>query len=542
MLGSGLSIKMRLLLIAIATSVLFMAAIFFTLRGTDEVSQQFTDFINQDQKRLGTLQMMQAEGSQAIIAAAKKIMVPTLKPPAGVAAKATQQFDQAMQQALSLYSGDTQGQEGVKRIAALWEECRPNTLAVIRLIDEDKIAEAQTLFNTKVQKDWGNIRKELQPLIARESEHVAETQASVSQEVKQTFQAGVGLGVIALLSALAMNLLGSRSIVRSINSVASALEKIGSEGGDLTCRLPIVGGIELERLAAGFNQFVEKTQDLMTQVAGSTHQMNECSSELSQVAQSSRATADQQDEAMQQVATAMTQMAVAVKSVAESAAHAASLAETADVQAKDGNQVVSRTIRAIETLSTDVEKASDDMRALEQETNKVEMVVSVIKGIAEQTNLLALNAAIEAARAGEMGRGFAVVADEVRTLASRTQSSTREIIEIIERLQEGAHRTATMMEESRNSVMQTLEQASQAGNALTTITQAVAEIRDMNVNIASAAEEQQSVSDEIHRNTISVGELSQQSKQSTVLTEGAGQELRSITSQITRLVGRFKVA
>ncbi|MET0027928.1 MAG: methyl-accepting chemotaxis protein [Candidatus Thiodiazotropha sp.] len=533
---------MRLLLIAIATSLLFMSAIFFTLRGTDEVSQQFTDFINQDQKRLGTLQVMQAEGSQAIIAAAKKIMVPALKPPADVAAKAAQEFDKALQQAQLLYSGETQGQEGIKRISELWSECRPDTLAVIRLIDEARNDEAQVLFNEKVQKAWGSIRKQLQPLMAREAERVAETQTTVSQQVKRTFQAGVGLGVLALLSALAMNLLGSRSIVRSINNVASALEKIGSEGGDLTCRLPAEGGIELVRLASGFNQFVAKTQDLMTQVAASTQQMNECSSELSEVARSSRSTADQQDEAMQQVATAMTQMAVAVKSVAESAAHAASLAETADSQAKDGNQVVSRTIQAIRTLSSDVEKASDDMRALEQETNQVEMVVSVIKGIAEQTNLLALNAAIEAARAGEMGRGFAVVADEVRTLASRTQSSTREIIEIIERLQEGAHRTATMMEESRNSVQQTLDQASQAGNALTTITEAVAEIRDMNVNIASAAEEQQSVSDEIHRNTLSVGELSQQSKESTVLTEGAGQELRSIASQITRLVGRFKVA
>ncbi len=542
MFGSGLSIKMRLLLIAIATSLLFMVAIFFTLRGTDEVSQQFTDFINQDQKRLVTLQVMQAEGSQAVIAAAKKIMVPSLKPPSTVAAKAAQEFDKALQQAQSLYSGDTQGQEGIKRISELWKVCRPNTLTVIRLVDDARTDQARGLFNAKVQKNWGSIRKELQPLIAAEAERVAKTQASVNQQVKKTFQAGVGLGVIALLSALIMNLLGSRSIVRSINSVASALERIGSEGGDLTCRLPAEGGVELERLATGFNQFVEKTQDLMTQVAASTRQMNECSTELSQVAQASRSTADQQDEAMQQVAVAMTQMAEAVRSVAESAAHGATLAESADAQAKDGNRVVSHTIQAIQTLSRNVEKASDDMRALEQETNQVEMVVSVIKGIAEQTNLLALNAAIEAARAGEMGRGFAVVADEVRTLASRTQNSTREIIEIIERLQDGAHRTASMMEESRSSVQQTLDQASQAGSALTTITQAVAEIRDMNVNIASAAEEQQTVSDEIHRNTLSVGELSQQSKQSTVMTEGAGQELRNIAAQITRLVGRFKVA
>jgi methyl-accepting chemotaxis protein len=542
MFGTGISIRIRLLLVAAATSLLFIVAIYFSLHGTDQVSQQFTTFINVDQKRLGTLQIMQAEGSQAVIAAAKKIMVPGLKPPAKVAVKAAEEFDRALQQAKELYSGDEQGLSRIEQISGFWSECRPNTLSAIRLVDEGRQEEAESLFTAKVQKKWGNIRKQLQPLIAQEAQRVAETQEVVTGQVKHTFLFGVGMGVIALLGAIAMNLLGSRSIVRSISRVAGALEKIGSEGGDLTRRLPVEGGVELERLASGFNQFVAKTQDLMTQVAESTGKMNACSSELSRVAQTSRSIADQQDDAMRQVATAMTQMATAVKSVAESAAHAAEEAENADIQARDGNQVVTETVQAIRTLSVNVEKASDDMLALEQETNQVEVVVSVIKGIAEQTNLLALNAAIEAARAGEMGRGFAVVADEVRTLASRTQKSTQEIIDIIERLQQGANRTAKMMEESRSSAQQTLDQASQAGSALGAITQAVAEIRDMNISIASAAEEQQAVSDEIQRNTISVSELSQQSKESTVMTEGAGEELGSIAGRITDLVNRFKIA
>jgi methyl-accepting chemotaxis protein len=542
MFGTGISIRIRLLLVAAATSLLFIAAIYFSLQGTDQVSQQFTTFINVDQKRLGTLQIMQAEGSQAVIAAAKKIMVPGLKPPAKVATKAADEFDRALQRAKELYSGDEQGLSRIEQISNFWSDCRPNALSAIRLVDEGRQDEAELLFTTKVQKKWGNIRKQLQPLIAQEAQRVAETQEVVTGQVRQTFLFGVGMGVIALLGAIVMNLLGSHSIVRSINRVAGALEKIGSEGGDLTRRLPVEGGVELERLASGFNQFVGKTQDLMTEVAESTGQMNGCSSELSYVAQTSRTIADQQEDAMRQVATAMTQMAAAVKSVAESAANAAAEAEHADVQARDGNQVVTETVQAIQTLSVNVEKASDDMLALEQETKQVEVVVSVIKGIAEQTNLLALNAAIEAARAGEMGRGFAVVADEVRTLASRTQKSTQEIIEIIERLQQGANRTAAMMEESRNSAQQTLDQASQAGSALAAITQAVSEIRDMNISIASAAEEQQAVSDEIQRNTVSVSELSQQSKDSTVKTEGAGEELGAIASQITDLVNRFKIA
>ena len=541
MLVSGMSIKAKLLLVAATTSLLFIVAIYFSLQGTDTISQQFGSFINVDQKRLATLQTMQAEGSQTIIAAAKKIMVPSLKPPAKVATKAAESFDRALKQAKQLYSGDSQGVNRINQISKFWAECRPGALSVIQLMDSYQQEEAQSLFNSKVQKNWGSIRKQLQPLISYEAKRVAETKASVTKQVKRTFQAAIGMGIVALLVALVMNWLGSRSIVSSINRVAKELEAIGSEGGDLTRRLPVEGGVELERLAAGFNQFVAKTQDLMSEVAQSTEQMNDCSNELSRVAQSSRSVADKQDEAMQQVATAMTQMAAAVKSVAESAANAATLAENADTQATEGNQVVNKTVQSTQALSSDVEKASDDMLALKQETNQVEMVVSVIKDIAEQTNLLALNAAIEAARAGEMGRGFAVVADEVRTLASRTQTSTSEIIKIIERLQDGAQQTTTMMEESRNGVLQTLEQASQAGQALTAITDAVAEIRDMNISIASAAEEQQAVSDEIHRNTVSVSELSQQNKESTVLTEQAGEKLGSIAGQITSLVGRFKI-
>jgi methyl-accepting chemotaxis protein len=541
MIGSTLSIRAKLLAVTGISSVLFIVALFYTLSGTDQVSQHFTHFIEHDQKRIELLRTMQAEGSQAVIAAAKKVMVPKLVPPAKVAAKAAENFDLALQATKELYAEDAQGYSKVDEVSELWAQCRPDTLRVIQLIDEERLQEAKRLFTGSVQKNWGNIRKRLQPLIIAETEQIEVTQQEVNREVKSTFVAGTGLGIVALISGMLLNFLISRNIVQSVNRVADGLEEVAEGDGDLTKRLPLEGGVELHRLSSGFNQFASETQSLIRKVAESSQQLNHYSSKLSSVAKSSKSTADQQDDAMRQVATAMTEMTATVKSVAQSAAHAADTAENADRQARDGSQVVAKTLHAIENLSQGVEQASNDMKALEEETAQVGVVVSVIKGIAEQTNLLALNAAIEAARAGEMGRGFAVVADEVRTLASRTQSSTREINEIIERLQEGAKKTTSLMEARRGDAVETLTQAAQAGTALEEITKAIAEIRDMNVEIASAAQEQEAVSTEIEINTASVSELSQENKESAAQTESTGVDLQTVSNQIYQLVGRFKV-
>jgi methyl-accepting chemotaxis protein len=323
--------------------------------------------------------------------------------------------------------------------------------------------------------------------------------------------------------------------------VAAVLDDIAAGGGDLTRRLPEEGSLELRQLSNGFNRFAEAIQSLMRQVTGSVQQMNAISESLTQVARDSKQTAEEEDEAMAHVATAMTQMTATVQSVASSVANAAHAAEEADDQSKAGYQVVSDTQESIRCLTDGVEEAVQNMEVLEKESVQVGMVISVIQGIAEQTNLLALNAAIEAARAGEMGRGFAVVADEVRNLASRTQKSTQEITEIIERLQSGAGSTAKLMQQSRDSAMETLKQSGEASQALKAISGSVEHIHNLNVEIASAAEEQGAVSEEIQRNTDHVNDLSKDSAVSANQTADKGLELETVTQQINNLVKRFKV-
>ena len=213
---------------------------------------------------------------------------------------------------------------------------------------------------------------------------------------------------------------------------------------------------------------------------------------------------------LEQLATAMHEMAVTSGNVADNAQSAASAAKDADDATQMGTRVVGDTSASISELSQRIDEAVEEVKTLESATDNIETILKVINDIADQTNLLALNAAIEAARAGESGRGFAVVADEVRTLAQRTQESTTEIRNMIEQLQSGATSVANAMNMSKETASNAVKRAEEANNALNTIRDAIQSISDMNIQIASAAEEQSLVAEEINTNTVKIKDLSEQ--------------------------------
>ncbi|MDD4862908.1 MAG: methyl-accepting chemotaxis protein [Alishewanella agri] len=198
------------------------------------------------------------------------------------------------------------------------------------------------------------------------------------------------------------------------------------------------------------------------------------------------------------------------------------------------------TLKTIEALAQEVENSAQVISRLSEDSTQIGSVLDVIRGIAEQTNLLALNAAIEAARAGEQGRGFAVVADEVRTLASRTQASTLEIQSMIERLQTDASNAVKAMQQGQVQAQQGLSQAAQAENALQTISQSVTRINDMNIQIATAAEEQSSVAEEINRNIVNISQSADATAEGAKQTASAGDELAKLAARLQNLVGQFK--
>ncbi|OEE79980.1 methyl-accepting chemotaxis protein [Vibrio ordalii] len=316
-----------------------------------------------------------------------------------------------------------------------------------------------------------------------------------------------------VLSVIGLTLL-IKVLMRPLGVLNEAIQDVASGQGDLTKRLDINTDQEFAQLAAGFNTFTETLQKQITQSKAIGEEIMRGTELTVQGAHESAEAMRTQLQELEQLATAMHEMAVTSTEVANNAQGAAAAAKEADEATQDGSSVVSETTLSIDNLSARIDQAVEEVKGLESATANIETILKVINDIADQTNLLALNAAIEAARAGESGRGFAVVADEVRTLAQRTQQSTTEIRSMIEQLQAGASSVSSAMNESKTTAVDAVNKAKTANSALNRIRDAIQVISDMNIQIASAAEEQSLVAEEINTNTVKIKDLSTQVAQS----------------------------
>ncbi|MFJ1341292.1 methyl-accepting chemotaxis protein [Pseudomonas caricapapayae] len=241
------------------------------------------------------------------------------------------------------------------------------------------------------------------------------------------------------------------------------------------------------------------------------------------------------------VATAVHEMTATAQDVARNATHAAHAASNADQAAHQGLQIVRNTSNSISALAEEIGRAVGVVQTLARDSENINAILTAIRAIAEQTNLLALNAAIEAARAGEQGRGFAVVADEVRNLAQKTQQATEEIQQMIQQLQQGTRDVVRVMEDSQGKTDDSVQQAARAAEALESITQAVSVINDMNTQIASAAEEQSAVAEDINRNVINIGQVANEVAGGADESSNASAELTKLAEQQRRLINQFRV-
>ncbi len=407
------------------------------------------------------------------------------------------------------------------------------------LSQANDMAELIRLLSADLQTNSDQMNTALAKLIEMNTQQVNEASATATQQYSTAFKMVVTLLIIATVLTLLFAWLLTNSITRPIASALHAAEDIAE--GDLTRAITVDGTDEAGRLLAAMLKMQSRLRDTLQRISGSATQLASAAEELNAVTDESARGLSQQNNEIEQAATAVNQMTSAVEEVARNAVSTSEASKNATTSASDGRDLVQETVSAIERMSTDVQSTSTLIGNLANESRDIGQVLDVIRGLADQTNLLALNAAIEAARAGEAGRGFAVVADEVRALAHRTQQSTSEIERMIGSIQGGTEQAVNSMRSSTERAESTLNIAKGAGLALDTINTAVVEINERNLVIASAAEEQAQVAREVDRNLVNIRDLSTQSATGANQTSAASNELSRLAVDLNGMVARFKV-
>lgn len=368
-------------------------------------------------------------------------------------------------------------------------------------------------------------------------------EATKQQTIKSTenaqllaFLVFVVAGVIVMFLVLST----SRSIVGSVERVYLTIERIRKEN-NLKLKIEKSGNDEIALMTEDFNSLIDDFRDLIAEVNQALDTVNHATQSLTESSSQTSSGMREQLHEADMVATAATEMQATIQDISHNTEAAANKAESTNVNAQQGRQEVSATIKSIMNLSSSLGGASDVVSQLARDGETIGSVLDVIRGIAEQTNLLALNAAIEAARAGEQGRGFAVVADEVRSLAQRTQDSTKEIESIISGLQVRTREVVNIMQQCRNQGDESVSQAEKAGQLLEMITQDVQTIMDMSTHIATAIDEQNQVASEVNKNVVRIRDIAQVASDHAYANAQSTEEVAEQASVLHQAVAKYRV-
>jgi methyl-accepting chemotaxis protein len=391
---------------------------------------------------------------------------------------------------------------------------------------------------SKLQKQ---LREELKQFRDTSYENFTGTVTAADESLHRVLSVGLGIGGATILLVIAVSLPVSGAIMSALRKITDSLQEIAEGDGDLTRRIHVGAQDELGKLAADFNRFVDKLQKAIGEVVHAVGPLRDVSHALEDVMKQTTGLSSKQSRDSERMLEAIAVMSSKVSDIATHAGSAAKLASSADDDAKQGRVVVSSMVRSIDEVASEVERAAGVIRQLESDVGNVSKILDVIKAVAEQTNLLALNAAIEAARAGEQGRGFAVVADEVRTLASRTQQSTAEIRQVIEKLQSAAHSAVEVMQSSQQRAGSGVSQANAAGTSLQSITERIEAISGMNREIAAATTDQQKNADAIQSSVQNLRDTASDSAGSVERVAEFSGSLARLAAKLSDVAGQFRI-
>ena len=408
------------------------------------------------------------------------------------------------------------------------------------LLNKAVIHEDITLGSVIIGYSYQRANEMLAAINQKKDAHLAGMKDAQENALTTSVWSTVAMFVTSTIAAIIGMIFLVRVVITTpLSRVVEASRRLAD--GDLKVRVENHHQDELGVLSNAFNEMAQRFHDVIFKLMDTTSKLADSAEHMAAITQQTSQGVRLQQTDTETVATAMSEMTATVQEVANNASRASSYAGDASGQANDGKRVVRETIEAIGSLALKVEDAAGVIQDLEKHTVSIGTVIDVIKSIAEQTNLLALNAAIEAARAGEQGRGFAVVADEVRNLAQRTQESTAEIQTIIERVQSGAEESVSVMLKGQESAKLSVELASRAGTALESITEAVASITDMTIQIASAVEQQSSVTEEMNRNIVTISNVASETAKGSEQTAAESEALAKLSHELDDMVLQFRI-